>query len=198
MARDAVGDQREVGDHEADEDRREDADRFAHSAQVQVDQHHDDRKLHFQLDHLVHGRDEAEERIHAARRGDRDREHVVDDQGGPGHEARVRAHQLGGHLVAAAAVRKEFDDLVVGQRNDEHGEGGGDREIQRELAVLTERDERLGRAVRGGRQAVGADADPREKCGERDVLARLGCQRIAGRSEQAVPQAAFVCGDHPW
>ena len=38
--------------------------------------------------------------------------------------------------------------------------------------------------VAGGRQAVGAQADPREKGHQRDVLARLAAERIERFAEQ--------------
>ena len=134
MTCDAVRDQREMSETEADEDRREQADRFTHAAQVQVDQQHDDGDGRLELDDLVHRRQQAEQGVNAARSRDGDREHVVDDQRRSRDEARVGADELGRHLVTAATVRKQLDDLVVGQRDHEHGERGCDREVERELA----------------------------------------------------------------
>ena len=198
MRPDAVGDQREMRDAEADEDRRQQADRLAHPAQVQVDQQHDHGDRRLQLHDLVHRRQQAEERVDAARRRDRDRQHVVDDQCGARDETRVGTDELGRHLVAAAAVRKQLDDLVVGQRDHEHCERGRHGEVQRELVVRAERHERFGGAVRRGGQAVGADADPGEECGERDVLARLGRHRVAWRPEDHVAQFLLTVRVHFW
>ena len=59
-----------------------------------------------------------------------------------------------------------------------------------------ERHECFGGTVGGGRESVGADADPGQECDERDVLPRFGRKRIARRAEERVAQPAFTPGRH--
>jgi hypothetical protein len=180
---------------EPDENRREDPDRLAHAAQVEVDQHDDDGDRDLQLDDLMCRRQQAEERIHAARDRDGDRQNVIDDQRRPRNESRVRPYETGSDLVSAAAVRKQLDDLVVCERDHEHREGRGDRQIERKGAVCAERHVRLGRAIGRRRETVGADPDPSEESGESDVLSRLRRHRVPRGPEDCVaPTTLFGCG----
>ena len=151
---------------------------FLHAAQVEHDQRDDQRAFGDQLVRLEAERQQAEQRIHAAGDRDRDGEHVVDDQRRAGGQAGVGPEQAGRDPIAAAAGRKQLDDLVVGKRDDEHRRRGGDRQVQAELGVLAERPERLLRAVAGRGDAVGAQPHPGEKRDQRDVVPGLLVERV--------------------
>src|SRR5205823_10460952 len=107
-----VADQDHVGEEEAEKNRQQDFYGFLHAAQVQVQQQPDQHELGGELEFLGAERQQAEDRVDPARDRDRDREHVIDDQRRPGHEPGVGADQAGRDLVAAAARRKQLDDLI--------------------------------------------------------------------------------------
>ena len=185
---DAITDKHHVHDHEADEDRQQEFDRLFHAAQVERHEQYDRREFDAYLVAVQAERQQAEHRIGAAGNRYCNRQHVVDDERRAGHEAGMRAEQIGGDLVAAAAVRKELDDLVVRERDDEDGDRDRDREIKAEVRVAAQRQERFFRPVTRRRQAVRAETDPRKKCDQRDVLARIGIERIERRAGDQSPQ----------
>ena len=95
-----------------------------------------------------------------------------------------RADQAGGDAVTAAAGGEQLDDLVVGERDDEHGRRGRERQVEAQMRVHTQRTEGFFGAVRRRRQTVRPEADPGEKGDQGDVLAGLpGPQVVPGRIE---------------
>lgn len=139
MRHDAVHDQHEVRGDEAEEDRQQDLDRLLQPAQIHHDQQADEKRFGPEFIRLEAERQERRERIDAGRDRDRDGEHIVEDQGAAGHETQIRPDELGGHAVAAAPGREQLDHLVVGERDDEHRDGGGDGHVQAEVRMRAER-----------------------------------------------------------
>ncbi len=189
MRVDPVADQQDVYDDEGDEDRQQHLDRFLHPAQVQHHQHRDEGHAERDLPVVQICREQAEHGICARRDRDRDRQHVIHDQRRAGHEPRVTPDQLCRHLVAAAAVRKQLDHLVIGERNDEHGHRDGDRQIEPEVGVGAEGKIGLLGAISRRRQAVRAESHPGEKSDERDVVPGLRIEGIARLADQRFAQS---------
>ena len=137
---DTPANKHDMDNDEADENRQQDLDCFLDAAQIdgqqQAHQHH--CKRYFPAMPLQ--RQQTEHRVSAAGHRNGDGQHVVDDQRRTRNQAGAWADQLGCDFVAATAVRKQLDDLVVGQRNDEHGQNGRRGEIQAELGMRSERE----------------------------------------------------------
>ena len=57
-----------------------------------------------------------------------------------GHALHERPGERSGDAIAAAAGGEQLDHLVVGERDHEHRERGGEGEVERELAVRSERE----------------------------------------------------------
>ena len=91
-------------------------------AQVEHDEPGDEHDLDRQLERRATRRQEAEDGVAAGGDRDGDGQDVVDQQRPAGDDAGQRPEQLGGHDVAAAAVRELLDDAAVRGRDDEHGE----------------------------------------------------------------------------
>ena len=128
-----------MGNHERQEDRGQNRDRLLHSAEIQQGQHADGGRRHRELPSLPRGRQEAEHRIHAGGDGNRDGEHVVDDERRARHDPRGPAEQSRGHDVATATEREVLDDPAVGVGDDEDGERDGARHRDGEVPVRAER-----------------------------------------------------------
>ena len=190
----AVDDQESVGQHEPEKYRQQDGDHLLYPAQVEHHEHHDQHHLGRELVGLPVERQQREKRVDAARDGDGDGEHVVDDERRAGGQARVGTDQPRGDAVAAASGREELDDLVVGKRDDEHGRRGGEREVQPHLRVLAQRAERLLRPVARGGDSVSAQPHPGEESGEGDMPPGLGVQGIERSAEE--PAAQVQKGAH--
>ncbi len=186
VGEDPVDDEETVGDHEADENRQQHADRLLHAAQVEIEQKQNEDDLEPELQLTVGPGQEREQCVDAARHRDRDGEDVVDDEGAAGDKARGGPEQAAGDLVAAPAVREQLDDLVVGEGDHEHGDCRQRRQVEPERSVRAERKERLRRPVAGRRQAVGAEPDPGKESDERDVLARLAAEGVERLAEDLV------------
>ncbi len=111
---------------------------------------HDERNLGRKLVRLEADRKQREQRIDTARYRNRNGEHVIENERGTRNEARVRADQPRRDPVAASARGKQLDDLVIGERDDEHRRRGGEREVKAQIRVLAQRAKRLLGAVAGG------------------------------------------------
>jgi hypothetical protein len=155
----------------AEKDRQQDRDRLPHTAQIQDQQHGDEREFRRELEHHRPLGQQAEQRIDPTCNRNGDRQNVIDDQPGTRNEARARTDQAGRDTIATAAGREQLDHLVVGERNDEYRRGRGDRHEQAEVGVCAQSTERLLGTIRRRRQTVGPEADPGEKGDQRDVLA---------------------------
>ena len=133
-------------------------------------------------------RDHAEDRVAARRDRHRDREHVVDEERAAADDAEARSEELGRDDVAAAAGREVLDDARVRVRDDEDGERGPGGEADGEGRVVAAVGDELAkrglRAVRRRREAVGAEADPREHRDERDAVERVLGVHVLGRAEE--------------
>ena len=156
-------DQRDVRQHEHHEDGEQDLDRLLDPSKVERDQAQDAQDHRGELELLPGDRQEAEEGVHAARDRDRDRQDIVDEQGGAGDDARRAAEELGRDDVASAARGKERNHLGIAGGNDEDGDRHEGRERPDQVRVLSGREERLLGAVAGRRQAVRPETDPGEK-----------------------------------
>ena len=77
---------------------------------------------------------QSEQGVAGGRDRDRDRQRIVDQQRTARHHADARAQQLRGHQVSAAAGGKLFDDVAVAGRDDEHGDGRGQGQKDRQVA----------------------------------------------------------------
>ena len=127
---------------------------------------------------------QAEQGIARRRNRDRDRQHVVDDQRAAGQHADLRPQHLAGHQVAAAAAGKRLDDVAVAGRDDEHREHRRQRQEDRQVRMLPQVLERLGRAVARAGQAVGPQAHPGQKRHQRNVL----IDAVVGQVERLADQ----------
>ena len=136
MGEHAVHDQERVRENETDKDRQQDRDRFPHPTQVEQHEPHDERDFGCKLVWLEGERKQREQGIDPARDRNRDGEHVIENERGARDEARIGADQARGDPVAAPARGKQLDDLVVGERDDEHGRRRGEREVQPQIGVL--------------------------------------------------------------
>ena len=188
MRDDAVGDEQHVRHHEADENRQQYLDGLLHAAQVEKGERDDEHDLGGELVGLEAKRQQRVERVHAAGDGDRDREHVIEDERRAGGDPGMGPEQPGCDAIAAPAGGKQLDDLVVGERDDENRQRRGERKIQPEMRVLAQGAEGFLRSVAGGGDAVGTKADPGEKRHQRDVVARFLVQRVQRRPKKLVAQ----------
>ena len=87
----AVSNEKRMRNDEADEDRKQQADRLLHAPQVEKQQHDRQADLEAQLRRAERWRKQREQRIDAARDRDRDGQHVIDDQCAPGYKSRIRS-----------------------------------------------------------------------------------------------------------
>ena len=94
----------------------------------------------------AHG-EKAEEGVGAGDEGDRDGQHIVDEERAARHDAGPLADGMGSHDVAAAAVGKVLDDAGVSVGDDQDGEGRGEGQEDREVGVGPEGAEGLLRPV---------------------------------------------------
>jgi hypothetical protein len=134
----------------------------------------------------IHSGTKGEREDRVAARGHRrgDGEDVVDEQRTAGHDTGAASEEARGHDVAAAAVRKVLDDLAVRVADDEDRQSGGEGQPDGEVAVLAERAVGFVGAVRRGREAVGAEADPREKRDERHPVEDSGVPDVLAPAEE--------------
>ena len=116
------------------------------------------------------GRQQTEQRVGPARHGKRDRQDIVDEQGRAGDDARPGREQLAGDQVAAAAGRKQFDDLRIAGADHEHRHHRGRGHEQAQVNMAVERLKGLLGPITGGRQSVGSQSDPGEKGDERQFV----------------------------
>ncbi len=179
-----------MGDDEGDKDRHERQHRLANAAEIEHDQEHDRCGRRPELQVLPLDGQEAEERVRAAGDRDRDRQHVVDEQRAAGDQADVRAEEVRGDEIAAAARGKELDDLRVARRDHENGHRGEDGQEQRKILMLPEREKRLLGPVAGGRETIGPETDPGEECDQRDVVEDAGIADVLRRPEQHLAEPA--------
>ena len=122
---------------------------------------------------MERGRHEAEDRLRARGERDRDGQHVVDEKGAPRHKPGAGSQQLRGDHVAASSRGEPLDDARIARGDHRHRDRGQERERNREEGVLVKRSERRFRPVRARREPVGAQADPRQERGERDLVKQL-------------------------
>ena len=133
MRHDAQRDHDNMHDDEEQENRQHDEHRFPDAAQIEKNQREDQQYFNGKLVSRQRRRQKTEHCVGAA--GDRngDRQHVVDHQRRPRHQARPRAEQLGGHQIAAAAGREQLDDLRIAGGNDEDRHGRQNRQQQSQM-----------------------------------------------------------------
>ncbi len=179
-------DHEEVGGHEDEEDRNENLDALLDAAQVEHDEDTEDQHLEDESVSAPGDRQEAEDLVDPGSDRRRDRQDVVEDEGAARDHAEPGAEQLGRDEVSATAAGKELDDLAVAGRDDDDGRGDHEGEEHREVGVRAQRLERLLGTVRGGRQPVGAQPDPRQKGRERDGVKHPRIHRIPGLSDEDV------------
>ena len=184
---DAVADEQDVGYDEDDEDRRQHGHRFLDAAQVDDDEKDDGHDLERDLERLVGRREEAEDGVTAGDDGDGDRQHVVDEQGRSGDDAGLLAQGVGGDDVAAASGREILDDARVGVGDDEDRQGRGQGQEDGQVGVLAQDLESLFRAVGGGREAVGAEADPGQDRDQGELVEEGRILDVAGLPDQGPP-----------
>ena len=133
-------------------------------------------------------RQEAEDRVRPACDGDRDGQHVVDEQGRTrDHTGRGR-EELCRHEVAASAGREELDDLRVARANNEDGSHAHQQHDQRKVRMRTERLEGFLGSIAGGRQAVGTEPHPRQHGDERDLVEQARVGQAPGPTDEEVLQ----------
>src|SRR5256885_16985070 len=77
-----------------------------------------------------------------------------------------------------------LDDLGVGGGDDEDGDARRNRQEHRQVLVAAEVLEGLLGTVSRGAEAVGAEPDPGEECGEGDVLEELRNLDVLRSAEQ--------------
>jgi hypothetical protein len=80
-----------------------------------------------------------------------------------------------------------LDQQAVGERDDEDGRGRHKGQEDRQVDVVSEGLEGLLGAVRGGRQAVGAEPDPGQESDERDAVEDPRIHRILGLADKDFP-----------
>src|SRR5207302_3587826 len=171
---------------------------FLHTRKIQEDEEAYGRELYEQLDRQhaenysarPRGREETENRVACRRNRNRDREHVVHDQRRPRYDAGLLAKEPRRNDVTAATERKLFDDPAIGVGDDEDGERRRQCQADRQIGMRSESLKCLFGPVRGRRQAVGSEADPREQRNERDFVEDF-------RLELALPaqqDALHTCG----
>ena len=170
VGEDPIEDEAHMGDEEEEKDRRQGGHRFLHAPEVEQDEAERDEQDKGQLVLEVARRQEAQHGLDAARDGDADRQHVVDDQGAARDEPEGRSEELRGHDVAAAAGREELDDLGIARRDGDDRERGHDGQVERQVTVVAERQEGLRRAVVRRAQPVRAQPDPGEEGDERQPV----------------------------
>ena len=122
---------------------------------------------------LRRGREEAEQRVGAARHRYGDGQDVVDQESAAREDAQRRGKELARHQVAAAARRKQRDDLRIARADRDDRDDRGERHEQAQVRVPAERLERLLRAVAGRRQPVRAEAYPREERDQRELVEQV-------------------------
>lgn len=181
------GDGGEVGRHEDQEDRHQRVHGLLGAAQVHAREQEEDEDLDRELGPQQVRRQEAEDRIRAGGDGERDGQHVVDDQCRAREHAELRGQQLGGHQVSATG--EQFDDLAVAGRDDEHRQRRAQRHEERQCRMVTQGAEGFLRTVAGGGQAVGPQAHPGEEGQERELVKDRMVERIARIAQHEVPQA---------
>ncbi len=183
MAEHRPADEQGVGGQEHQEDGEQGLDRLLDAAQVEGDQQADDQVLRRQLQVVQLPRQEAEDGVAAGGDRHRDGEDVVHHQGAARDHADARAEEMGGDHVAAAAGGELLDDAAVGGGNDEDGEGGGDREADRQVGVLAKGAERLLRPVGGRRQPVRSQPHPGQEGDQRHLVELGGVGDVARRPQ---------------
>ena len=207
VSQDPAHDQDEVGDDEAEEDRHHQLHRLFHSPHVHDDQGSNHGQLDRHLEAVVRAEDGGEEiEEGVAPRGDRggDGQHVVHQERGPRDHPRARPEQLGGHHVAPAAMRELLDDPGIGVGDDEHGDGGGQREEdgQVPLPLGGSRDrvpghqvlEAFRRPVGRGGKAVGSQPDPGEEGDQGKPVEDPRVPEVPRRAEKLAPEPGDQAG----
>jgi hypothetical protein len=81
-----------------------------------------------------------------------------------------------------------LDHTAVGGRDDHHREGGGAREEDGQVRVLTEVLRCFLRAVRRRRQSIRAQSYLGKKCSERDVAEEVRVLQVLGSAQQQILQ----------
>jgi hypothetical protein len=91
--------------------------------------------------------------------------------------------------VAAAAAREQLDDLRVGRTDQEDGEHHGHRQVQCEVGMRSEGEERLLGTVGRGRQSVGTQSHPGEERDQRELVMDLGVEEVLPTAEDEAAQS---------
>ena len=184
MGAEGVADDEGVRQHERDEDRHPGQHRLLRAAQVQQRQQADPGNLGRQLVVQAAGRQQAEERVRAARDRERDGQHVIDQQRGAGYHPQTGREQFAGHQVAAAARREQLDDLRVAGADDEYRHDRRRRDKQAQVNMAVQGLEGLLRTVARRRQPVRAQPNPREEGDERELVEKALVREIARFADQ--------------
>ncbi len=119
----------------------------------------------------------AEQGIGAARHGNRDRQHVVDQERRARDHARRGRQQFARDEITAAAGREELDDLRVARGDDEDRDPRHERDEDAQVDVAVKGEEGFLRAVTGRGKSVGAQPDPGEEGDERELVEDATCRR---------------------
>ncbi len=196
MTEDPEDDESPMSQQEADEDRHQNDEHLLDAAKIGDGESDDDGDLGRDLPGLPDQRQKAEQGIDAAGHRQGRGQDEIDDERRTGDEPGIGAHEDRGDAIAAAARGKQFDDLDIAQTDDDDGERRGQRQIHRQVIVAAQRQEGFFRAVVGGRQAVGAQADPGEECNQQHALALAAMQRVAGRAEDPTLDLLPVVARH--
>ena len=139
-------------------------------------------KLH--LPHLPFHRQQAEQRVGAARHAEGDGQHIIANQGATGHHPRRRRQQFAGDQVTAAAAGKGLDDLRITRADDDNRQDGGNGDEQAQKRVRFQRDKRRFRAVTGRRQPIRAQTDPGEQGDQRGLVEQAFVGKIPRPADQ--------------
>ncbi len=130
------------------------------------------------------GAEEVPDLVAGRRDGHRDREDIVDEKSATRNHADLRPEELRGDEIAAASSRKVLDQIRVRDRDDGDRDGRHRDEDDRERAMGPEGPESLVRAVRGGREPVGSEADPREEGHQGDPMENVRIPDVARLAQE--------------
>ncbi len=131
----------------------------------------------------VERRDGGRDRVDPGRGADRDGEHIVDQEGGARHQARIAPEVLAGHHVRSAALRVREDRLAERRDHDRDEDRDRDRDRQRgaeRRGAGSHQDEQDGLGgVRHGREGVRGEHREPGDAAQPFVLIEAGRDRAA-------------------
>ena len=190
MKQDASADDERVRAQEQQEDGEKRKHRFADTPDVECREPQHEGHLDGEPGAGPGGRQKAEERVPGRGEGCGDREDVVHQESRARDHARRRAEDLGRHDVAAATAGELLDDAPVGGRDEEDGGRHERGQPERQEGVLSQRLERLLRAVGRGGEPVGTQSYPGQKGNQGQAMEQVPVIEVAGAAEQGLPDTA--------